>query len=180
MAAVAPLGNRAKALVQLSGPGSSPAGRSRGPAGGARLGKPGVGSKPAVVGKLGVISEEAGPVEAVVQAINDARLKAIPTRDMTEMIVVSADVGGLLKRYGLEIRGALQLARLKLSGPGGQPPADPIKQMALRGLGHTAKLIAETEKQAGVAEFGFGAKCQGGRSWRRGRDSNPRKGKPCT
>ena len=112
------------------------------------------GAQTAVAGKLGVVSDKAGPVEAVVQAINDARLGAIPTRDMTEMVVVSADVGGLLKRYGLEIRGALQLARLKLAGPGGQPPADPIKQMALRALGHAAELIAQTEKQAGVAEFG--------------------------
>jgi len=108
----------------------------------------------AVVGKLGVIAQKAGALNEVVQALREGRVKAIPTRDMSEMVAVGADVGGLLQRFKLEIGTGIQLAKLTLGGgKEGEFPLDPAKRLTLKALDYAAKLVAATEKQAGPAEL---------------------------
>ncbi|MFW6158649.1 MAG: hypothetical protein ACOC8E_04760 [Planctomycetota bacterium] len=113
------------------------------------------GSQALAIGKLGLVADNNAVLEKVSQMIQDTKIKAIPTRDMGDQVVIQSDVGGLLKRYELDIKTGLQQARAELRGAGADAAAEELKQMGLRALDHAAVLIQETQKQAGLAELGL-------------------------
>ena len=105
-----------------------------------------------VVGPLGLISSAEGALAEAEKALRIARLKVVPTNDMTDLIVVTAHVGDLLKRCKKDIAGQLQLAKLKLGAM--EPDADNTKKMAAKALNYAGKLITAMEDEVGLIEYG--------------------------
>ena len=108
------------------------------------------------VGKLGISANDEGAMAEVAQEIKAKGLRAVPTGDMTDMVVVSADMPAVIKRYKMDIQGGLQLLKLKLGGMPADPaaPPDPTRQMGIKALGYVEKLVQAVEEQSGVVSMG--------------------------
>ena len=130
----------------------------------------------AVIGKLGVIGDHEAARTEVMEYLKTNGIKAVPAADMTSFAVASADAGALMTRYKKQIQAGLQMLRMKATGkaPAGEneadieidgekepadeaaPALDPKKrEMAIRGIDHTLKLIEHIEKQGGLVELGL-------------------------
>jgi hypothetical protein len=118
-------------------------------------------AKTLVVGQLGLLSNDEAALAEVGQALKARGLAAVPTADMTEMIVANANIKEIMTRYKMEIQTGLAVAKMQLGGgmggmePDGAAPPDPKKQMAMKALDYVNKLAAQIEKQGGPVEVGL-------------------------
>ena len=122
----------------------------------------GMGQECEVVGKLGFTCNNDKALAEVVKYIKDGNIKAIPTGDMTDLLVIDAHAGDLLNRYKIDIQTELDRMRLQSGGqvgPGAEPAPEaevptPEQQMQLKAIDYFAKLIDQVEQQAGLLQLG--------------------------
>ena len=106
------------------------------------------------VGTLGLVADTDAILDTMARMLADKEIEVIPTRDMTDQIVVQGDIGWLLQRYKEDIESGLKEGREELEEADPDEVPDELKQIGLRALEHVGRLIEQVGAQAGLADLG--------------------------